>query len=45
VVIEAITRTVATFVTGGYDVVVDGIIGPWFLPPLVPKRRFPRRHR
>jgi hypothetical protein len=33
VVIEAITRTVATFVTGRYDVVVDGIIGPWFLPP------------
>ncbi|HEY0001024.1 MAG TPA: AAA family ATPase [Actinoplanes sp.] len=30
VVIEAI---VATFARGGYDVVVDGIIGPWFLPP------------
>jgi cytidylate kinase len=33
VVIEAITGTVATFARGGYDVVVDGIIGPWFLPP------------
>jgi hypothetical protein len=22
-----------TFARGGYDVVVDGIIGPWFLPP------------
>jgi cytidylate kinase len=29
VVIEAI---VATYARGGYDVVVDGIIGPWFLP-------------
>ena len=33
VVIEAITGTVATFARGGYAVVVDGIIGPWFLPP------------
>lgn len=33
VVIEAIVGTVATFARGGYDVVVDGIIGPWFLPP------------
>ena len=23
----------ATFARGGYDVVVDGILGPWFLPP------------
>jgi chloramphenicol 3-O-phosphotransferase len=35
VVIEAITRTVAAFARGGYDVVVDGIIGPWFLPPFL----------
>jgi chloramphenicol 3-O-phosphotransferase len=35
VVIEAITGTVATFARGGYDVVVDGIIGPWFLPPFL----------
>jgi cytidylate kinase len=33
VVIEAIVATVATYARGGYDVVVDGIIGPWFLPP------------
>lgn len=33
VVIEAITGVVATYARGGYDVVVDGIIGPWFLPP------------
>jgi cytidylate kinase len=33
VVIEAIVGTVATFARGGYDVVVDGILGPWFLPP------------
>jgi cytidylate kinase len=33
VVVEAIAGTVATFARGGYDVVVDGIVGPWFLPP------------
>jgi cytidylate kinase len=33
VVIEAVTGTVATFARGGYDVVADGIVGPWFLPP------------
>lgn len=33
VVIAAIVQTVATFARGGYDVVVDGIIGPWFLEP------------
>lgn len=33
VVIDAIVGTVVTFARGGYDVVVDGIIGPWFLPP------------
>jgi cytidylate kinase len=33
VVIEAIVATVATYARGGYDVVVDGIIGPWFLAP------------
>jgi len=35
VVIEAIVGTVATFARGGYDVVVDGIVGPWFLPPFL----------
>jgi len=33
VVIEAIVATVAIYAQGGYNVVVDGIIGPWFLPP------------
>jgi cytidylate kinase len=33
VVIEAIVGAVMTFARGGYDVVVDGIVGPWFLPP------------
>jgi cytidylate kinase len=32
VVVDAIAGTVATFARGGYDVVVDGIVGPWFLP-------------
>ncbi|HUQ54995.1 AAA family ATPase [Lentzea sp.] len=31
VVLDAIVRTTATFARGGYDVVVDGVIGPWFL--------------
>ena len=35
VVIEAITGTVSAFARGGYDVFVDGIIGPWFLPPFL----------
>ncbi|MGW6442224.1 phosphotransferase-like protein [Lentzea sp. NPDC055074] len=33
VVVDAIVSTAATFARGGYDVVVDGIVGPWFLPP------------
>ncbi|WP_370949541.1 AAA family ATPase [Amycolatopsis sp. cg5] len=33
VVVDAIVATVRTFARGGYDVVVDGIVGPWFLPP------------
>jgi cytidylate kinase len=33
VVIEAIAGTVVAFARGGYDVIVDGIVGPWFLPP------------
>lgn len=32
-VVDAIAGTAATFARGGYDVVVDGIVGPWFLPP------------
>jgi cytidylate kinase len=33
VVVDAIVATASTFVRGDYDVIVDGIIGPWFLPP------------
>ncbi|MFI9415312.1 AAA family ATPase [Nocardia gamkensis] len=33
VVVDAIVASVATFACGGYDVVVDGIVGPWFLTP------------
>ncbi|MFJ2837769.1 hypothetical protein ACIO52_20645 [Nocardia sp. NPDC087230] len=32
--IEAIVAAVEAYSRGGYDVVVDGIVGPWFLPPL-----------
>ena len=41
VVVEAITATVATFALGGYDVVVDGIVGPWFLDPF---RKLTQQH-
>ncbi|MEV5962132.1 AAA family ATPase [Kribbella sp. NPDC051952] len=33
VVVDAIVAAVDVWARGGYDVVVDGIIGPWFLPP------------
>jgi cytidylate kinase len=33
VVVDAIVATATTFARGNYDVVVDGIVGPWFLPP------------
>ena len=33
VVIGAIVATVSEYARGGYDVVVDGILGPWFLEP------------
>jgi cytidylate kinase len=33
VVIDAIQASVTAFARGGYDVVVDGIVGPWFLGP------------
>lgn len=35
VVVDAIVATVAVYAHGGYDVVVDGIIGPWFLKPFL----------
>lgn len=33
VVMEVIARAAATYAAGGYFVVVDGIIGPWFVDP------------
>ncbi|TDW14287.1 phosphotransferase-like protein [Kribbella kalugense] len=33
VVVDAIIAAVGVYARGGYDVVVDGIIGPWFLQP------------
>lgn len=33
VVIEAFLASALRFVRGGYDVIVDGIVGPWFLFP------------
>ncbi len=33
VVIEAFLEAAKRYVKGGYDVIVDGIVGPWFLKP------------
>lgn len=33
IVIEAFLEAAKRFARGGYDVIVDGIIGPWFLKP------------
>lgn len=33
IVIEAFLEAARRFARGGYDVVVDGIVGPWFLGP------------
>lgn len=33
IVIEAFLEAAKRFARGGYDVIVDGIIGPWFLDP------------
>ncbi|ARF18564.1 AAA family ATPase [Sporosarcina ureae] len=33
IVIEAFLEAVTRFARGGYDVIVDGIVGPWFLKP------------
>jgi cytidylate kinase len=34
-IITAIGRATAAFVEGGYDVLLDGVVGPWFLPTLL----------
>ena len=33
VVIGVLVNSMISYVAGGYDVIVDGIIGPWSLPP------------
>ena len=33
VVIEAFLEAAKRYARGGYDVIVDGIVGPWFLKP------------
>jgi predicted kinase len=33
VVMDAVAATAATFACGGYEVIVDGIVGPWFFDP------------
>jgi cytidylate kinase len=33
-VMIALARTAATFTARGYDVFLEGIVGPWFLPPI-----------
>lgn len=33
IIIEAVAEAAKRFMLGGYDVIVDGIVGPWFLKP------------
>lgn len=33
VVVDAIVAAAATYARGGFDVIADGIVGPWFLAP------------
>lgn len=33
VVIQAFLAAALRFARGGYDVIVDGIVGPWFIGP------------
>ena len=33
IVIEAFSEAAKRYAQGGYDVIVDGVIGPWFLEP------------
>jgi predicted kinase len=34
VIMQALARSAGAFAEGGYDVFLDGIFGPWFLPTL-----------
>jgi chloramphenicol 3-O-phosphotransferase len=33
VVMTAVVRSADAYAKGGFDVIVEGIVGPWFLPP------------
>lgn len=33
IVIEAFLESAKRFARGGYDVIIDGVVGPWFLTP------------
>ncbi len=35
----ATARAAAAFASGGYDVFIDGVVGPWFLPVMAPELR------
>src|SRR5215467_14602026 len=35
VVVRALARATDAYATGGYQVIVDGIVGPWFLDELL----------
>ncbi len=35
IVIEAFLEAAKRFARGGYDVIIDGIVGPWFLEPWI----------
>jgi predicted kinase len=39
VVMEALAGAAATFARGGYEVIVDGIVGPWFFDPWLAQAR------
>ncbi len=38
-IVVALAHTAAIFATRGWDVVLDGIFGPWFLPTIVGELR------
>jgi predicted kinase len=38
-IMKALAATAAAYATGGYEVVVDGIVGPWFFDPWLASAR------
>ena len=38
-VVTAVARASGAYVDGGYDVVLDGVFGPWFLPVVMQESR------